>query len=360
VETRALSVGRLLVEARQRLGASPAAPLEAEILLMHLLQVDRAWLFANREHELPARQSDAFRRLIQRRTHGEPIAYLTGVREFWSLPLRVTPDVLIPRPETELLVETALAFLPPHASWRVADLGTGSGAVAIAIAIERPACETIGRLPAPDPAADPWRADCLPYRSARVLVIAAACHARRADPASRNRVAGGDRAGLSSTACVLARGGPRHRQRPACEIHATESSAAAIAVARANVDALAKGRVTLHRGSWLEPLSGRFHLIVSNPPYVAEGDRHLETGDCRFEPRMALTPGPDGMAAIRQIARDAPSHLEPGGLLAFEHGYDQGAAARSLLRELGYCQVATRRDLEGRERVTSGRRADPD
>jgi len=284
VETRALSVGRLLVEARQRLGASPTAPLEAEILLMHLLQVDRAWLFANREHELPARQSDAFRRLIQRRTHGEPIAYLTGVREFWSLPLRVTPDVLIPRPETELLVETALAFLPPHASWRVADLGTGSGAVAIAIAIER----------------------------------------------------------------------------PACEIHATESSAAAIAVARANVDALAKGRVTLHRGSWLEPLSGRFHLIVSNPPYVAEGDRHLETGDCRFEPRMALTPGPDGMAAIRQIARDAPSHLEPGGLLAFEHGYDQGAAARSLLRELGYCQVATRRDLEGRERVTSGRRADPD
>ena len=284
METDALSVGRLLVEARQCLGANPAAALEAEILLMHVLHVDRAWLFANREHEVTASQSDAFRDLIRRRSGGEPVAYLTGVREFWSLPLRVTPDVLIPRPETELLVETALAFLPPQAPWRVADLGTGSGAVAIAIAVER----------------------------------------------------------------------------PACAVHATEASAAAIAVARANVDALANGRVTLHRGSWLEPLSGQFHLIVSNPPYVAEGDAHLETGDCRFEPRLALTPGADGMAAIRQIARGALPLLEPGGLLAFEHGYAQGAAARSLLRELGYCRVTTRRDLEGHERVTSGQRAGTD
>jgi len=282
--TGALNVGSLLFEARQRLGNNPTAALEAEILLMHVLKVDRAWLFANREQTVPLSESNAFRNFVHRRADGEPIAYLTGYREFWSLPLRVTPDVLIPRAETELLVETALAFLADKGAVRVADVGTGSGAVAIAIALER----------------------------------------------------------------------------PACEIHATEFSAAAIEVAGINVDTLAPGRVTLHHGSWLEPFSGRFHLIVSNPPYVAEGDRHLEAGDCRFEPRLALTPGPDGMEAIRRIARDALPHLEPGGMLAFEHGYDQGAAARSLLRELGYCQVATRRDLEGRERVTSGRRADAD
>ena len=280
--TGALNVGSLLFEARQRLGNNPAAALEAEILLMHVLKVDRSWLFANREQTVPLPESNAFRNLVHRRADGEPIAYLTGYREFWSLPLRVTPDVLIPRAETELLVETALAFLAEKGALRVADIGTGSGAVAIAIAVER----------------------------------------------------------------------------PACEIHATEFSAAAIEVAGANIDSLAPGRVTLHHGSWLEPLNGRFHLIVSNPPYVDEGDPHLQAGDCRFEPRLALTPGPDGMAAIRRIARDALSHLEPGGMLAFEHGYDQGAAARSLLRQLGYRCVTTRRDLEGHERVTSGQRAD--
>jgi release factor glutamine methyltransferase len=210
---------------------------------------------------------------------GEPIAYLTGVREFWSLPLQVTPDVLIPRPETELLVEIALEFIPRDASWRVADLGTGSGAVALAIAHER----------------------------------------------------------------------------PSCEIHATDCSEAALRVARLNVGTLAPGRVQLHQGSWLDPLTGSFRVVVSNPPYVAEDDPHLAAGDCRFEPREALTPGPDGLAAIRRLAHEALPRLEPGGLLAFEHGYDQGSAARVILDELGYRHIETRPDLEGRERVTTGR-----
>lgn len=273
------SVRSLLAAARKRLGPGPASALEADVLLTHVLGVDRSWLFANGERPVPFPDARNFRNLIERRAGGEPIAYLTGSREFWSLPLQVTPDVLIPRPETELLVRTALDFIPPDAAWRIADLGTGSGAVAIAIALER----------------------------------------------------------------------------PSCDVHATEFSAAALAVAALNVEALAPGRVALHRGSWLEPLEGRFRVIVSNPPYVAGGDPHLAAGDCRFEPQAALTPGTDGMAAIRLIAREALPRLEPGGLLAFEHGFDQGGDSRSLLQGLGYRKVRTREDLEGRERVTSGR-----
>jgi len=275
-------VGSLLAEARHSLGGGPAAALEADLLLARALGVDRAWLFANRAHDVPPSNQRTFRELVAHRSAGEPIAYLVGEREFWSLPLRVTPDVLIPRPETELLVETALQFIPPGAAWRVADLGTGSGAVALAIACER----------------------------------------------------------------------------PSCEVHATELSEAALAVAAQNVEAIAPGRVQLHRGSWLEPLQGLFRVIVSNPPYVAADDPHLAEGDCRFEPRAALSPGIDGLAAIRRIAQAAMPRLEPGGLLAFEHGYDQGVAARAVLKELGYRDVDTRQDLEGRDRVTLGRKAE--
>ena len=272
------SLADLLRRARSRLTGAPAGQLEAEVLLAHVLGVNRAWLFAHPEHGVPAGKATAFARLVARREGGEPLAYLTGTREFWSLPLRVTPDVLIPRPETELLVETALAHIPDGAEWRIADLGTGSGAVAIAIATER----------------------------------------------------------------------------PQCDIHATERSAAALRIAGINADAFAPGRVQLHLGSWLEPLEGRFKVIVSNPPYVAGDDPHLVEGDCRFEPRNALTPGTDAMAAIRHIAEHALPCLEPGGLLAFEHGFDQGEAVRTLLLGLGYRDVSTVRDLEGRERVSSG------
>lgn len=270
----------LLGRARRRLAGLPAGQLEAEVLLAHVLGVNRAWLFAHPEREIPADEAAAFTRLLARRERGEPLAYLTGTREFWSISFRVTPDVLIPRPETELLVETALRHIPEGADWRVADLGTGCGAVAIAVAVER----------------------------------------------------------------------------PRCEVHATDRSGAALRIAGINVNALAPGRVKLHLGSWMEPLTGRFRAILSNPPYVAGDDPHLREGDCRFEPREALTPGGDAMAAIRHIAEHAPPCLEPGGLLAFEHGFDQGEAARSLLLALGYRDVGTVRDLEGRERVTLGLR----
>ncbi len=130
-----------LETARRKLADYPAARLEAEILLAHSLASPRSFLYANPELDIPRKHHRAFKKLVQRRVHGEPIAYITAKREFWSLVLKITPDVLIPRHETELLVEAALQRIPPGAAWRVADLGTGSGAIALAIASERRRCE---------------------------------------------------------------------------------------------------------------------------------------------------------------------------------------------------------------------------
>ena len=273
-----MTVRELLAWGRQRLQSQPAGQLETEMLVCHVLGVSRAWLYANPEGVLDPARLEAARELIERRVNGEPVAYLTGEREFWSMPLKVSPDVLIPRPETERLVEVVLEAIPPSANWRIADLGTGSGAIALALAIER----------------------------------------------------------------------------PGCEVHATEYSHAALALARENGRLVAPGRVRFHKGSWLAPLRGKFEILVSNPPYVAANDPHLQQGDCRFEPADALTPGRDALAAIRHIADESRLYLQQGGLLAFEHGYDQGEALRQLMAELGYIDVRTHQDLENRERVTTG------
>lgn len=274
-----MTVSEALAEARRQLAGHPVGALEADLLLRHVLGVDRAWLYANGDRQIDDVTEQSYGDLVARRLAGEPIAYITGVREFWSLPLRVTPGVLIPRPDTELLVEVALSFLPGNAPRRVADLGTGSGAVALAIASER----------------------------------------------------------------------------PDCEVHATESSPAALQVARSNGENLLPGRVVFREGSWFDPLEGRFDLVVSNPPYIDSEDHHLEEGDVRHEPRSALTPGGNSLSAIREIAENAQEYLLPGGRLAFEHGFDQGASAREILQELGYVEIDTHQDLEKRDRVTSGK-----
>ncbi len=260
--------------------AGPDARHEAEQLLLHVVGRDRAWLFAHGDAALADADASAFEALLARRIAGEPVAYLVGHRGFWTFDLQVSPATLIPRPETERLVELALERLPADRPLRIADLGTGTGAIALSLASERPQAHVI----------------------------------------------------------------------------ATDFSADALAVARANGVSNAVANVEFRHGSWWAPLQGeRFHLVASNPPYIADGDAHLVQGDLRFEPPTALSSGADGLEAIREIVGDASTHLMPGGWLLLEHGWDQGAAIRALMTAAGFVDVATETDLEQRDRVTLGR-----
>lgn len=277
----ALSIKNLLTLARQKLSDSSSARFDAEILMAHVLESKRSFLYANPEFELPANRSEAFKKLVKQRAAGQPVAYLVESSEFWSLPLKVNPSVLIPRPDTERLVEAALSKIPESADWRIADLGTGSGAIALAIASER----------------------------------------------------------------------------PKCEIHATDISPAAVGVARENARQLGYSQVKVHRGSWTEPLKGKFHLVVSNPPYIDANDPHLDRGDLRFEPRSALCPGTDGLSAIREISQLAQAILVDGGWLMFEHGWEQGPATRQVMKEAAYTRLETLKDLQNHDRVTVGEKA---
>lgn len=252
------------------------------LLCRALGNVNRAWLLAHAHNTLSAEQCAAFETLLQRRLAGEPIAYILGEREFFGLNFKVTPAVLIPRPETELLVELALARLPR--SGRVLDLGTGSGAIALSIA----------------------------------------------------------------------------HMRTDAEVWACDASLEALRVARENAQRLQLSRVHLVESDWFSALASlRFDLVVSNPPYIAEGDPHLAQGDLRFEPAQALSAGPDGMDDIHRIIEQASAHLHPGGWLLFEHGYDQAGKIRTLLTEAGYTEVFSARDHADIERVSGGRSAAP-
>lgn len=258
---------------------SESARLDTEVLLTQSLSCTRAHLRTWPQNILTIDQHDQFLNLLSRRTHGEPIAYIIGERDFWDMTLRVSPDTLIPRPETETLVEQALARIPPDAHWQIADLGTGSGAVALAIA----------------------------------------------------------------------------RERPGCQLVATDISAAALDIARDNAMRYEVRNIRFAEGAWLAPLAGeRFEMIVSNPPYVHPDDPHLQQGDLRFEPLSALHSIPDGLADIRAICDTARQHLQPGGWLLLEHGFDQGPAIRGQLLQLDYQQVQTISDLAHKPRVSLG------
>ena len=272
-----------LARARARLGAASGTPrLDAEILLGHVLGWNRARLVAHPCVPLDPAAAARFDALVARRHGGEPIAYLIGRREFWSLDLAVTPDTLIPRHETERLVEAVLDVVAPGAAASIADVGTGAGPVALAVARERPLAQVLG----------------------------------------------------------------------------SDRSRAAIAVARANAERLGAGNVSFIVADACAALApGRWSVIASNPPYVAENDPHLAIGDARFEPPEALVSGPRGLDMLETLARDAPCRLAPGGWLVLEHGHDQGPAVRALLAGVGLGAVETVRDLAGNERVTLGRRS---
>jgi len=283
---QAVTVGQALARGRGALeSTSRTARLDAEILLARVLGWSCARLLAHPDTPLDDASARRFEALVARRRRGEPIAYLTGRREFWSLDFVVTPDTLIPRPETEHLVEAVLRVVAPDAAATIADIGTGSGAVAIAIARERPWAFVVG----------------------------------------------------------------------------TDRSPAAVAVACANAVRLDVRNVSFVAADACGALApGGWSVIVSNPPYVAENDPHLTTGDVRFEPREALVSGPRGLDMLDALARHAPRRLVPGGWLVLEHGHEQGPEVRALFSRGGFTSVETVRDLAGNERVTLGRRPPKD
>lgn len=258
---------------------SPSARLDAELLLAAALGKPRSFLRTWPERVVSREAHDLYDRYLARRVAGEPVAYILGRQGFWSLDLEVAPHTLIPRPDTELLVETALALLPASPA-RVLDLGTGTGAIALALACERLSWQVMG-------------VDRIPEAVAL---------------AERNRA----------------------------RLHLTN--------------------VVFQASHWFSALNGeRFSLIVSNPPYIRSTDPHLKQGDVRFEPSSALVSGQDGLDDIRQIIDQAPKHLENGGWLMLEHGFDQPDAVRVLLLNRGFTAVESRRDLGGHERISLGR-----
>lgn len=259
-----------------------APRLTAEILLSHVLKLGRVRLYVDLDRPLSKDELASYKALIARRLAGEPTQYLTGQKEFYNRTFKVDARVLIPRPETELLVEACLRALPKDAPSRALDVCTGSGCIAISLAAERPQATVV----------------------------------------------------------------------------ATDLSPDAVALARENAEALkVADRVTVLQGDLFSPLppdSARFHVVVSNPPYVASGDIPGLSAEVRREPKLALDGGADGLVAVRRVVKDARRWLEPGGLLAMEIGEDQGPAVLELLRAAGWADARVEKDLERRERMAFG------
>ena len=267
---------------REALDAAQQATsrMEARVLLREVLNQSDAWLLAHDDELLTADQAQQYVALVVRRVAGEPIAYITGRREFYGREFKVTEAVLIPRPETELLVELALQRLPAGAPARVLDLGAGSGCIGITIAAER----------------------------------------------------------------------------PQVQVTLVDASEAALEIARANAAQWASANSTLLFSDWYSAVAAEhYHLIVANPPYVAEGDAHLQQGDLRFEPLSALASGVDGLSDLHRIIAQAPQHLRAGGWLLLEHGFDQAVACAWLLEAAGFEDVFNAPDLAGIPRVSGGR-----
>lgn len=258
---------------------SEEASLEAELMLCRATGLSRTQLRTYPEKEVSNAQQAQLSVWIKRRSQGEPLAYIFGDAEFYGLTLSVTPDTLIPRQDTELLVDAALELIPERAPWTVLDMGTGSGAIAIAIA----------------------------------------------------------------------------HHRPIAQVTALDASKTALAVAQDNACGLRLSSIRFIQSDWFSNLSQqRFDLIVSNPPYIAKHDPHLQATSLPYEPMSALTSGVDGLDDIRLLVQQAPKHLNPDGWLLLEHGYDQGAAVRQLMQAAGFSGIATHRDYGNNDRITLG------
>lgn len=282
------SIGEILQQDQLRLASASGLPaldarFEVQLLMAQALQVNRAWLIAHSDEAPPDTAYAQYRSMLDRRLQGEPVAYIFGEKEFYGITLNVTPDVLIPRPETELLVELALQQIPTDTPCHVLDLGTGSGAIAISLATLRPQAQVV----------------------------------------------------------------------------AVDASVAALNVAQANAQRMGLNNLHFIHSDWWQhvPLIPPFDVIVSNPPYIAADDVHLQQGDLRFEPITALAAGDTGLADLSRIIGQASRYLTATGVILLEHGYDQGEAVRRLLIDAGFEAVVTHRDLAGVERVSMGQRS---
>jgi release factor glutamine methyltransferase len=274
------SINSVLKAAAETLvSVSDSALLDAEVLLCLALDKQRSHLRAWPDNILQPEQLAAFLALLEQRQQGTPIAYITGNREFWSRNFQVTPDVLIPRPDTELLIELGLQLIPTDSPVKIIDLGTGSGIIAITLAAER----------------------------------------------------------------------------PNAKISAVDFSAAALRIAKINADKHHINTILFYQSDWFANVpSTLFNLIISNPPYIAEHDSHLQQGDIRFEPLSALCSAEQGLKDIKHIAGTARTYLLPGGHLLIEHGYDQQQQVQAIFKNFTYYNVQTYNDLSGQPRVTYG------
>lgn len=278
----AVSIAAALAEAQVLSAVSDSWRLDAELLLGHVLVRPREWLISHSSDELDSSALDKYRELLKRRQQGEPVAYILGYKGFWDFELLVSPAVLIPRPETELIVETALQLLAgrEQEALQIADLGTGSGALAIALA----------------------------------------------------------------------------RHSPTWQVTASDFSEEALRVAASNAAALAPNNIALCNGSWCQPLAeSSYELIVANPPYVEEGDPHLQEDGLPFEPVSALVAADAGLADLREIISGARRCLKANGWLLLEHGYDQQDAVAETLHRAAYVDIQCQRDYAGQARMSQAR-----
>ena len=257
--------------AKSSLLTNDSAERDVQLLLLEVLGKPASFLFTWPDKALTSEQQNQFSEFLERRIAGEPVAYILGYQHFWSLKLFVGRSTLIPRADTELLVEKALGHLA-NGDYRVADLGTGTGAVALSLATERPG----------------WQVDACDYQRDAVML------------------------------------------------------------AEKNALHLKLKNVSVHCGSWFDPLEGKYHMIVSNPPYIDPQDPHLSQGDLRFEPDSALISQGNGLDDIKEIIGSARSYLHSDGWLLLEHGYDQASEVRYLFEKAGFNQIESCVDLGGR------------
>ncbi|MDF1758402.1 MAG: peptide chain release factor N(5)-glutamine methyltransferase [Legionellaceae bacterium] len=274
------SIRDVLASGRKALDNSSSSPrIDLEILLCQVLNTNQAFLYTHPEKNLSSNEEVKFKSMVEARAKGMPIAYLTGEKEFWSLPLRVSEATLIPRPETELLVEKALSILDESSEIRVLELGTGSGAIAIALA----------------------------------------------------------------------------HTRPNWHITAVERSAQALNVAIKNAERLGIKNIKFIFSDWFSKVDEVvFDAVISNPPYIAEGDPHLFSGDLRFEPNDALISEGNGLQSLQYIIKRSYNYLTPNGVILLEHGFDQRVAVEELLQQNGYLEIKCWQDLQNQDRVSFG------